>query len=235
MRNLLPMLLLAIPAAASAQSVSGPASAIDGDSLTVSGVEVRLFGVDAPEGRQTCERDGQAWRCGEAAAQQLRDLVAGKQVHCRGQGRDTYGRVLAVCSAGYDELNSTMVEQGWATAFRKYSDAYVAPETRAKQAKLGIWSSTFVLPEDYRNANRQWDPTEQPARQSFARPRTAARTSQPQQYSGGCAIKGNHSRRGEWIYHVPGMPYYEQTRPEAMFCTEQQAQAAGYRRAIVRR
>lgn len=32
------------------------------------------------------------------------------------------------------------------------------------------------------------------------------------------------------------MPYYEQTRPEELFCTEAQAQAqaAGYRRAIVR-
>lgn len=235
MRTLLPLLAVGFPMAVAAQSVSGPASVIDGDSLTVSGVEVRLFGVDAPEGKQTCERDGQAWPCGKAAAQQLRDLVAARQVNCRGQGRDTYGRVLAVCSAGYDELNKTMVEQGWATAFRKYSDAYVAQETRARQARIGIWTSKFVSPEDYRVANRPAEAAEQPARQSFVRPRTTARASQPQQYSGGCAIKGNHSRRGEWIYHLPGMPYYEQTRPEAMFCTEQQAQAAGYRRAIVRR
>lgn len=49
-----------------------------------------------------------------------------------------------------------------------------------------------------------------------------------------CLIKGNHSRRGDWIYHLPGMPYYDDTRAEAYFCTEAQAQAAGYRRAIVR-
>jgi hypothetical protein len=30
------------------------------------------------------------------------------------------------------------------------------------------------------------------------------------------------------------MPYYAQTRPEAMFCSEAEARAAGYRRAIVR-
>ena len=51
---------------------------------------------------------------------------------------------------------------------------------------------------------------------------------------GRCAIKGNRSRRGDWIYHLPGMPYYEATRAEEIFCTEAQAQAAGYRRAIVR-
>jgi hypothetical protein len=30
------------------------------------------------------------------------------------------------------------------------------------------------------------------------------------------------------------MPYYEQTHAEEMFCTEAQAQAAGYRRAKVK-
>jgi hypothetical protein len=52
--------------------------------------------------------------------------------------------------------------------------------------------------------------------------------------SSGCVIKGNRNRKGEWIYHVPGMPYYDVTRPEEIFCTEAQGQAAGYRRAIVR-
>jgi hypothetical protein len=47
----------------------------------------------------------------------------------------------------------------------------------------------------------------------------------------GCAIKGNRNRRGEWIYHLQGQEYYEDTRPEELFCTEREAQAAGYRRA----
>ena len=46
-----------------------------------------------------------------------------------------------------------------------------------------------------------------------------------------CAIKGNRSRKGEWIYHMPGRPYYSQTRPEARFCIESDAQAAGYRKS----
>jgi endonuclease YncB( thermonuclease family) len=53
----------------------------------------------------------------------------------------------------YDQLNKVMVEQGWATAFRKYTDAYVAEEIRARQARRGIWSSTFMQPEDF--ARRQ--------------------------------------------------------------------------------
>lgn len=37
------------------------------------------------------------------------------------------------------------------------------------------------------------------------------------------------SRRGDWIYHLPGQPYYAETRAEAFFCTEEEAQRAGYR------
>ena len=200
---------------------------IDGDSLLVSGVEVRLYGIDAPEGKQTCERDGQAWPCGQAAAEQIRDLIGGRPVQCQGHGKDAYGRTLAVCTAGYDELNKTMVEMGWATAFRKYSDAYVAPEARAKHARLGIWSSTFVLPEDFRRASQ---PAQQAPGQKLARAAPARSAAQGRR-SNGCAIKGNRSRRGEWIYHMPGMPYYEQTRPEDLFCSEADALAAGYRRS----
>lgn len=44
-------------------------------------------------------------------------------------------------------------------------------------------------------------------------------------------IKGNHSSSGELIYHVPGGQFYEKTNPEEMFCTEEQAVAAGYRKS----
>jgi endonuclease YncB( thermonuclease family) len=210
-------------------SFGGPADPIDGDSLTVSGIEVRLFGIDAPEGKQQCSRDGQAWPCGEAAAGKLRALVEGQTVSCRARGRDTYGRAVSVCSAGGIELNKTMVAQGWATAFRAYAKDYVADELRAKAARLGIWDSTFELPSDYRRQK------EEHAAAAQAPARIAQRSSVAVSPSQGCVIKGNHSRRGEWIYHLPGMPYYEQTRAEAMFCSEAEAQAAGYRRAIVRR
>lgn len=48
-----------------------------------------------------------------------------------------------------------------------------------------------------------------------------------------CTIKGNQGSNG-WIYHLPGMPFYDRTKAEQMFCTETEAQAAGYRRAKVR-
>ena len=210
------------------QTVAGTATVIDGDSLSVAGVSIRLFGIDAPEGKQTCDRDEVAWRCGEEAASQLRGMIGSSPVLCQGRGNDTYGRTVAVCSVAGIELNRAMVEAGWATAFRRYSEDYLAEETRARAARRGIWGSTFVLPQDFRAAQR--------ASQAVAAPiaRSSTRDIAATQGSSGCAIKGNRNRRGQWIYHLPGMPYYEATRAEEIFCSEAQARAAGYRRAIVR-
>ena len=228
MRHLLLAVLFASAAPAHAQALSGPAEIVDGDSLSVSGISVRLFGIDAPEGKQTCNRSGEAWRCGEEAATQLRNLIGGNPVECRGRDIDAYGRTLAVCSVAGIEINRAMVEAGWATAFRKYSQDYVVEETRAKAGHRGIWGSDFQLPQDYRaaqNAAREAVPAALLHRQ--AAPPVAHQVS-------GCVIKGNRNRKGQWIYHLPGMPYYAITRAEEIFCSEADAQAAGYRRAIVR-
>lgn len=53
-----------------------------------------------------------------------------------------------------------------------------------------------------------------------------------------CNIKGNVNTRGERIYHVPGQRYYDETRivaehGEFWFCSEQEARAAGWRKAKV--
>jgi endonuclease YncB( thermonuclease family) len=223
MRSILAALLvITAPVQAAAETLSGPAEVIDGDTLAVEGRKIRLFGIDAPELRQTCDRNGEAWACGEESARQLEELVASNPVECTGYEMDQYGRLVAVCRSGGFELNKTLVEQGWATAFRTYSDDYVVSETRAKMARRGIWSSAFDLPQSYRLAQLP----QEPERTREARGQQASQ--------GGCVIKGNRNRRGEWIYHLPGMPYYDATRAEEMFCSEADARAAGYRRAIVR-
>ena len=54
--------------------------------------------------------------------------------------------------------------------------------------------------------------------------------------TGNCRIKGNVSRSGERIYHVPGAQHYEGTRispgkGERWFRSECEARAAGWRKA----
>lgn len=224
MRSLPILLLVALAFPANAEIVSGPAHAVDGDTLVLNEKQVRLAGIDAPELDQHCQRDGQAWPCGEEAKRQLDSMMAGQTVYCQGEGEDPYGRLLGTCSANRMNLNASMVEYGWATAYRAYSDDYLAQEHRARSAKAGIWRSQFVLPEHHRVAARE---ATRPAiaRRSTRKPSNTA--------SHGCDIKGNRSRRGDWIYHVAGMQYYDQTRPEELFCSEAEAIAAGYRRSKV--
>lgn len=223
--------LALLPAPILAQQLHGPAMVADGDSLSIAGIRVRLFGIDAPELDQQCHDGERRVACGELAKARLQSLIGNSEVSCTRKATDSYGRIVAVCRIGSSDLGQEMVEAGWATAFRKYSEDYVPAETRARAAKVGLWQWTFQPPEDYRAARERNDEPARDTRRSRPTGTVSARTWE----SGGqCLIKGNRNRRGEWIYHLPGMPYYEATRAEEYFCTEAAAQAAGYRRAIVR-
>lgn len=222
-----------IAGGAVAASVTGATRVIDGDSLRVGQTEVRLFGIDAPELSQACTRAGQSWPCGSAAADQLGRLIAGKQVTCLPVGTDKFGRTLARCSAGSIDVNRVMVASGYALAFRRYSFEYISAEDTAKASKRGMWSGTFELPSNVRNGTDDY--TYQPIAEPAPRERPVASTlRRGHQLTSDCRIKGNHSRKGDRIYHLPGMPYYGQTVPEQLFCTESEARAAGYRRSRAR-
>lgn len=224
------ILMAAMPGFTNAQSLRGTARVADGDSLSVSGMQVRLFGIDAPELAQKCFDNGAPVACGEMAKAKLESLIGNAGLSCLRKSTDPYGRMVAVCHIGEVDIAKAMVEAGWATAYRRYSEDYLAAEQRARASKAGLWQWDFQTPEDYRIAQ---EPSEEPRQQARTQPRTS-QSPRSWEQNGQCLIKGNHSRRGEWIYHLPGMPYYNATRAEAYFCTEADAQAAGYRRAIVR-
>lgn len=126
--------------------LEGRGRPIDGDSLYVAASEVRLKGIDAPEGRQSCTRNGVAWDCGNAAREELRRLIGGDAVTCEVSERDRHSRLLAYCSAGGRDLNAGMVAAGLALA---YGD-YTSEEARARAQKRGLWSGEFTRPRDWR-------------------------------------------------------------------------------------
>jgi endonuclease YncB( thermonuclease family) len=60
---------------------------VDGDTLEIQGVRVRLWGIDAVESSQTClEASGKPWPCGRRAAFALADFLGQRTVQCRSRG-----------------------------------------------------------------------------------------------------------------------------------------------------
>jgi endonuclease YncB( thermonuclease family) len=130
--------------------ISGRATAIDGDSLKIGSNEFRLRGIDAPEGRQECQRNGRDWPCGREAAAALRELVSRGQVTCASKERDQHNRFLAVCRNADGDINARMVADGWATAYDRGNDALYQ---REEQAARGIWQGQFTPPREWRRQN----------------------------------------------------------------------------------
>ena len=164
------------PLSASAQDISGSGRAMDGDSLDMAGIVVRLHGVDAPELSQTCSRRGQSWACGKEASAKMAQLVNGAELRCEQRDVDGYDRIVATCTARQVDLGQAMVEAGLAVALPQFSDRYLGAEARAKAMKLGIWNSDFQQPADYRSANPRVHRPKRPAstaRQPIASPSPA--------------------------------------------------------------
>jgi endonuclease YncB( thermonuclease family) len=87
---------------------AGQASVIDGDTIEIRGPRIRLYGIDAPEGAQLCYRDGAPRPCGRRAAFALADFIGSRRVSCQQRDRDRYGRIVAVCVTGGDDLSAWM-------------------------------------------------------------------------------------------------------------------------------
>lgn len=132
----------------------GIASVIDADTIEIHGIRVRLVGIDAPESEQSCQdTSGLDYRCGQQAALVLADHIAGRLLECKPEGTDRYGRTLAVCWLGAEDINGWLVSKGWALAYRQFSGAYTGEEAMARAAKRGIWAGGFTPPWEWRQQN----------------------------------------------------------------------------------
>jgi endonuclease YncB( thermonuclease family) len=163
-RRRLSLLVLALAAASavaalilpegSGAEIAGPATVVDADTLTVAGQRIRLHGVDAPEASQLCTREGLPWRCGADATAALRAFLRGRPVACTPVERDRYGRVVARCRAGGEDLGAWLVREGLAVAYTDFSWRYLPEELRARWHGRGLWGGSFERPADYRSRPR---------------------------------------------------------------------------------
>jgi endonuclease YncB( thermonuclease family) len=139
-------------ALAQVEPITATATVIDGDTLEIHGVRIRLQGVDAPESSQQCtDAAGAIYLCGSRAALALSDFINRRPVECFEVDRDQYRRMVARCEVGGANLSKWLVQQGWALDWPRYSKGACAPEqAEARTAGRGIWVGKFVAPWNYR-------------------------------------------------------------------------------------
>ncbi|MDF1729135.1 MAG: thermonuclease family protein [Sulfitobacter sp.] len=206
---------LALPTAAfAADEIVGKVRVIDGDTFDVGPVRVRLFGIDAPEQDQPCQTEqGASFACGAWVTGEVAERYQGRTVRCQQVDTDRYGRAVARCALQGEDVGRRLVEEGLAYAFRRYSMDYDLEEKQAFVAQRGLHGMILQTPAQHRSS---------PPRARLP-------------VSAECRIKGNISGNGR-IYHMPGQQHYGKVvispaKGERLFCTEEEARAAGWRRA----
>ena len=126
---------------------------VDGDTIHLDGEKIRFTGIDTPELKQTCIKNGIKNFCGVTAREILIEKIADNKVECISEGKDQYKRTLAECFVNNESLSSYLVRSGYAFAYRKYSKKFIGDEDYARINKLGMWSMKFEYPWDFRQNN----------------------------------------------------------------------------------
>jgi endonuclease YncB( thermonuclease family) len=110
---------------------------IDGETLLVDGLVIRLRGITAPDRGDRCLP---SMDCGEAASAAMAALVRDRRLECDLSGHDGAGRPLASCAANGSDLSHAIVASGWARATSGVPDL-ADLELRARRQGHGLWAS----------------------------------------------------------------------------------------------
>ena len=142
------------------KKIFGNAQIIDGDTIKINSKKIRLHGIDAPEFQQMCKKTyltiifftfTKDYPCGKISTENLKKKINNKVITCKILDIDRYKRLIGECYKRNLNLNSWLVSNGHAVAYRKYSKKYVSYEINAKNEKLGIWQGKFEMPWEYRS------------------------------------------------------------------------------------
>ena len=147
-------ILISLSTVSSGKTIFGKAKVIDGDTIHINKNKIRLHAIDAPETNQTCKKNSKNWNCGVESTNFLKDLIDNNKIECITKGKDRYNRFIGVCYKDNLDLNSAMVLNGWAIAYRYYSKDYIEEEEEAKRDKKGIWIGDFEEPYLFRKKNK---------------------------------------------------------------------------------
>ena len=126
---------------------------IDGDTIhfNFDEIKIRFNGIDTPEMGQVCQSQEGPFDCGAKAREVLKQFIGLSLPDCITEGMDVYGRILAECFVEGESISKYLVKNGYAFAYRKYSNKFIDDENYAKNNNLGLWNTEFAYPWDYRS------------------------------------------------------------------------------------
>ena len=235
------LLSIVLPAS---QSSAATAIVRDGSTIQLGNVTYRLDGIDVPPVDQLCiDEHADVWTCGIEARDQLSKLIGGKQVRCDDLGVDpTYKkrRIGAARSrATTTSLSQLLIRSGFAvlnvdaSASGRFQPTRPAPRKIARDFGKAASSAPQRVPRGKKDstllgsacrADRDREIREALFPEDLAMPAS-------------CNIKGKYAVRARvtgnlGIYHLQACRSYPGlTNPDRWFCSEEDAQAAGFRRA----
>jgi len=238
------VVLVLSPVALSGTAYAATAVVRDGDTIQLGDITYRLDGTDAPELDQVCIDDhADPFACGLDAREQLTRLIGGRSVHCDDLGLDkTFkNRHLGVCRVEGDaeSLNRQLVQKGLAVSIEPATKLHLKDDAAtAKASNLGLWKGCFALPQDFRMGKKDGALLGASCRADRDAEIRAVLFPTDLAMPPNCSIKGKFAVRARLtgnvgIYHLQGcLSYAGLTRPDRWFCSEDEAKAAGFRRAF---
>lgn len=203
------------PAADTLGNITGRASVVSGDALRINGTEIRLAGIESPIANQRCHTsNGRTWNCGWSARSALERIVRRRNVTCAPLETASNGATLANCTANEADVAEALVRNGHVFAASGFFATYGSTEADARAAKVGLWQGDAKRPEEWRN--EIWEEAKRGA-------------------PDGCPIKGR-VRASSRVYTMPWSDGYDSNRMrtergDRWFCSEQEAQSAGFKSA----
>lgn len=215
----------------------------DGDTLQIGATTYKLDGIDAPEYDQTCVDDhADPWACGVEARDKLVELIGNRDVHCDDLGPSpVYGKWHAgLCriEGESESLNAQIVRSGYAVNARpSVKGHFEAEEASARNQQKGLWRGCFAAPREFRQHVTDGVLLGVSCRGDKDAELRAALFPDEPTMPPRCAIKAKFAVRARitgnvGVYQLQGCPSYASlTKPSRWFCSEEDAQAAGFRRA----
>ena len=236
-------LILTLALVAASPSFAANSTVRDGGTLDVGGVTYRLGGIDAPTPDQLCLDDhADSWTCGADARDQLTRLIGDHNVHCEDLGPDAVYKKwhLGTCTAEGEStsLNRLLVRSGLAMNVASAGQSrFSEDEADAKNNRRGLWKGCFIAPQEFRAGRKDGALLGGACRADKDREIREALFPLDPAMPSGCGIKGKYALRARvtgniGIYHLQACASYPAlTRPDRWFCSEDDAKAAGFRKA----